>query len=241
MKKCNKCGHEFPKTKEYYGIENGNLDGLKGQCKDCISSYRREYREKNREAINEQCRIDWHKNNERLRYAEKSKLYRESHKEVLREKQKIRSKENSKILAVKSLKYYREHKEKMGNTARLWQISNMDAVRVAINRSRSRKKKLSSTLTTKQWKDAKEYFNNECAYCGKILPLAQEHFIPISMGGEHTHNNIIPSCKSCNSYKYNRDFFNWYPTFKHYSKQREVKITKYLGYENNVQQLSLMC
>ena len=115
----------------------------------------------------------------------------------------------------------------------------MDIFIVSAQKRRAAKKQLSNSLTTKQWNKIKEHFDNKCAYCGKELPLAQEHFIPLSDGGEYTHNNIIPACKSCNSSKKNKSFFDWYPKYKRYSKKREKNILKFLGYKNEVQQLKL--
>ena len=100
------------------------------------------------------------------------------------------------------------------------------------------KRKLSSTLTLAQWENMKMHFNNKCAYCGKELPLAQEHFLALTKGGEYTVNNIIPSCKTCNSSKCNKDFFTWYPKYKYFSKKREKIILKFLNYKNEIQQLT---
>lgn len=70
--------------------------------------------------------------------------------------------------------------------------------------------------------------------------LHQEHFIPVSDKGEHTINNIIPACRSCNSSKGNKNFFEWYPDYKHYDKKRENFILEYLNYmDDDAQQLAL--
>ena len=105
---------------------------------------------------------------------------------------------------------------------------------------RARVKELPSTLTLGQWNTIKIAFDNRCCYCGKVKPLAQEHFIAVANKGEYSHNNIVPACKSCNSSKRDKDFFEWYSKFKFYSKTREQKILKYLGYKNNIQQLSFI-
>lgn len=122
-------------------------------------------------------------------------------------------------------KYFRTHKDKMN---------------IYLSKRMAMKKKLQASLTFEQWENAKEYFLNKCAYCGKEKPLAQEHFIPVSKGGEYSHNNIVPACKTCNSSKRDHDFFKWYPNFKYYSKPREREILNYLGYKKGIQQLSLL-
>jgi 5-methylcytosine-specific restriction endonuclease McrA len=49
-----------------------------------------------------------------------------------------------------------------------------------------------------------------CRYCGRHLvtgdhlrPEAGEwdHVVPLVQGGSHTWDNVVPSCKSCNSRK----------------------------------------
>src|SRR5665648_822068 len=115
-----------------------------------------------------------------------------------------------------------------------------DNINILAQRRRTRKLKLPATLTNEQWEIIKQKFGNKCAYCGKEKPLAQEHFLAISKGGEYTADNIIPACQSCNSSKGMRFFFDWYPKFAHYSKVREKTLLNYLGYKCGNQQLSLV-
>jgi 5-methylcytosine-specific restriction endonuclease McrA len=62
-----------------------------------------------------------------------------------------------------------------------------------------------NTLTAKDWQEIKKEFKGKCAYCGRgDRNLTRDHFIPITKGGEHTRLNVIPSCRSCNSKKGNR-------------------------------------
>lgn len=91
--------------------------------------------------------------------------------------------------------------------------------RIRYEKRRACRNNLISDLTESEWKETLQYFNNSCAYC-KISDddsikkynrhLEQEHIIPLSQGGAFVKNNIIPSCRSCNSSKYNKslnDFF----------------------------------
>ena len=87
---------------------------------------------------------------------------------------------------------------------------------------------LPSTLTKEQWVSAIKFFENKCAYCGNIRKLTQDHYLPVSQNGGYTYNNVIPCCLSCNSSKNNKLFADWYPTFKHYSKEREQKVIQYI-------------
>ena len=122
---------------------------------------------------------------------------------------------------------------------RAWQKANPEKTRQYKHRRNATKRSLLSTLTVTQWGDIKLHFNNTCCYCGEEKPLHQEHFLALSNKGEYSHNNILPSCSSCNSSKGAKPFSLWYPRFKHYSKKREKIIFNFLNYKNGIQQLAL--
>ena len=112
---------------------------------------------------------------------------------------------------------------------RAWRKANPEKVRQYCHEFKARRLKLPHTLTLAQWEQIKKDFNNACCYCGEEKPLAQEHFLALSKGGEYSHSNIIPACRSCNSSKSNKDFFEWYPNFRNYSKAREKVILDFLN------------
>lgn len=61
-----------------------------------------------------------------------------------------------------------------------------------------------NSLTPGEWKGICEKHAHRCAYCGRSGPLEQDHVIPLSKGGDHTKENVVPACKSCNASKGNR-------------------------------------
>ena len=57
-------------------------------------------------------------------------------------------------------------------------------------------------LTASQWNEIKKTYQYACVYCGcKDRPLTRDHVIPISRGGHHTKENIVPACQPCNTRK----------------------------------------
>ena len=59
-------------------------------------------------------------------------------------------------------------------------------------------------ITQQEWGTILEQYDHRCAYCGKPLTpeeLTVEHVVPISRGGAKTAENVVPSCRSCNSSK----------------------------------------
>jgi 5-methylcytosine-specific restriction endonuclease McrA len=76
-------------------------------------------------------------------------------------------------------------------------LANASATRRKIEKSAPK-----SDFTSEQWKATKEYFGFRCAYCLSPLTAAvREHMIPLSRGGDHSADNIVPACGSCNSAK----------------------------------------
>lgn len=60
-------------------------------------------------------------------------------------------------------------------------------------------------FTYTQWQELLQAYQNKCAYCNKHLTApTHDHVIPLSRGGEHTLENIVPACWQCNRLKYTR-------------------------------------
>lgn len=60
-----------------------------------------------------------------------------------------------------------------------------------------------------EWKELKDSYFNRCAYCGEKNPLEMDHVIPITRGGEHSIDNIVPACRACNGGKNNKPLLVW--------------------------------
>jgi 5-methylcytosine-specific restriction endonuclease McrA len=62
--------------------------------------------------------------------------------------------------------------------------------------------KSSYRLTLSDWETIKKTFFYRCAYCGaQPSTLEIEHVVPLSRGGLHEFNNIVPVCSHCNRRK----------------------------------------
>ena len=249
MKKCSKCREEKPATSQYFHKAKSNKDGLFGVCKVCRSEYAKKRREVKRESIDAYM-DDWRKENKK-HISEYNKKYYKLNIEYEIERSREWRKQNKELHKTNSKNYYNQnkeyykkyrelHKQKHSEYIKKYNKQYPEVSRKAYNKRQAKKRKLPYTLNVKQWNDILNSFNHQCAYCGIDGKLEQEHFIALSKGGEYTHNNIIPSCRRCNASKSDRNFFEWYFEFEHYSKKREEKILEYLGYIDTTQQLSLM-
>lgn len=223
MKVCIKCEIEFPITNEYFSKAKGNKDGLKNICKKCDAKWQKQYREAHKEIVSK-----W------------NKQYKEKHKEYTKQYVKQYNKTHKEYFAKYHAKYHTKYKEIICERSRQYSKKNRDKRNILNQYRKSKERKLSYTLTNEQWKRIKQCFNNECAYCGRTLKLTQDHVIPLSKDGEYGVSNIVPACGSCNSSKHDKDFKEWYPKYKYYSKKREKAILEFLGYKDNEQQLSII-
>lgn len=261
---CKKCANE--RKKVYYKTNKERVlernKKYRVGNKELMSEINKRYYKENKEQLLESQKEYYAENKDKIIKYQRS-YYKENIDYVL-SRQANYYEENKKERLEYGKKHYLENKKRIKEYRKEYRIMNRERIQkwqkeyyqnnkhvFVLHRQRydAKKKKLPRTLTIEQWDSIKERFNNTCAYCGMTEEeheseyqekLHQEHFIALDKGGEYTHNNIIPSCRKCNSSKQNKDFFEWYPTNKHYSKIRQKHILDYLGYEDSAQQLSIL-
>jgi len=190
--------------------------------KDHFAEHAKQYYQDNKDHFTENAK-QYYQSNKKAK-AEYGKHYKEANKEANKENAKQYYQNNREYFTEYAKQYKEDHKEYL----KQYNEDHKDQATIRSQKRRTLKKLLPATLTINQWENIKTHFNNKCAYCGKELPLAQEHFIALSKGGEYSITNIIPSCQSCNSSKSNKNFFTWYPKHKYFSEKRELKILDYL-------------
>lgn len=233
---CPKCGKELLMNR--FHKSKNTKDGYSCWCAECSSKKAKErYKNKREEILIKSNQYYKEHKDEVLNRLSDS--YNNDKNKILERNKIWQIKNRDKVLAKR--KEYRElNKSKVAEGKRKWFEKHPEKIILYGQRYNARKKSLPCTLTTEQWNKIKQHFNNSCAYCGRELPLAQEHVIPLSKGGEYTAGNIIPSCKYCNSSKATKSFKVWYKTYKFYSKKRERAIVEFLGYEGSNQQLKIV-
>lgn len=76
-------------------------------------------------------------------------------------------------------------------------------------RRKRRMERMVHDLTDRQWAALKDAWAG-CAYCGATsTPLQRDCVLPISRGGRYTLDNVVPSCRSCNTSKCNDEVTSW--------------------------------
>lgn len=230
------------RMKIYY---SDNLEKIKAKKveyqennRESIQLRSKRYYTENKEILLEKSREYHNKNKDSVR--EQHRLYQREHKNEIAKKSKIRYLENRTEILIKKSKYGKINRKILSRKGRIYQSKNSEELRIYHHNRRSSAKRLPYTLTVSQWKETKEHFNSECAYCGECKPLTHDHFYPLVKGGEYTRDNIIPACKSCNSSKQDSLFDEWYPKQEFFNIKRQENIFHYLGYNKGLQQLTLV-
>jgi 5-methylcytosine-specific restriction endonuclease McrA len=103
--------------------------------------------------------------------------------------------------AARSRDYYQRNLNKARAKVKRWKQANPAKRSAQHYRERVRRSQMFTDLTETQWAAMKLAYRYRCAYCHKRKRLTQDHVIPVSKGGTHTANNIVPACQSCNSSK----------------------------------------
>jgi len=100
---------------------------------------------------------------------------------------------------------------------------------------------ISWSSTVREWLLEKEQ-NNLCIYCGKEDKLTTEHILPKIYCGADIPDNVVRVCKSCNSSKGCKGFYEWKGLEKKDDCNRiaEGKYLKYL-YSLHEKQGTLNC
>lgn len=153
-------------------------------------------------------------------------------KEKSAARKKVYNFANAEIVKMRYRKWYEANKKRKQKYHYEWVKKNPERARLIDRKKwhkrRALKRSLNSTLTVTEWKACKEYFDFRCAYCGRRRILTQEHYIPLSLGGDYSMGNIIPACRNCNSQKHDLVYDKWYPKQAFYSAERACRVAMYL-------------
>lgn len=124
-------------------------------------------------------------------YIRKSTVYRQPCKECFKKNKRNRYQIDEKF------------RQKQKDIAKRWAktIKGKVSGNGVTQRRRAQKHEAVSTLTKEEWQIILNQYEYCCAYCGKKTLLTQDHIIPLSKGGHHTKNNVVPACITCNSKK----------------------------------------
>lgn len=87
---------------------------------------------------------------------------------------------------------------------------------------------ISWSSSVREWLLEKDQ-NNVCIYCGDVKELTTEHLLPQIYYGEDVLDNVVRVCKSCNSSKGCKGFYEW-KGLKEKDNRNRIAEGKYLKY-----------
>ena len=107
-------------------------------------------------------------------------------------------------------RYRAEHPEKGRAKSARYRAENPEMGRAHTAKRRARKLAAGGRgITARQWNDVLSSTLGLCTYCNERRPLALDHVVPLSAGGEHDIENAVPACGPCNSSKGKAPLLLW--------------------------------
>lgn len=186
-KQCTKCSHDLPL--EDFGPRKGAPDGLKSWCRPCERDYLRQWRESHPE-----------KNNE---YNAK---WRDENREKKNEQNRSWKRANVEFVTESNQKWIEANRDKVAAYARIsrarLKANNPELAQLRMSEYNNRRRVLigGGHVGVLEYKKILDDFNGGCAYCPE--PFQQwDHYVPLSKGGAHQANNLVPACAKCNGHK----------------------------------------
>jgi 5-methylcytosine-specific restriction endonuclease McrA len=221
-KKCSRCGEV--KVVADFSRARREKDGLKSYCKTCGKSeradwYRRNaerekakvaaYQKANPEKAREWNRKAWDKGRERYYAATLSRYHANGDENRAVRKQRYAEDPDYRLrLLIGQAIARRRDPEPDRQRSRKFRAENRDLCRYYANQYRARKAGAEGDCSPEEWEAILAYFDNRCAYClrpeNEVGTLAREHMLPLSRGGSNRAENLVPSCKPCNSSKHDK-------------------------------------
>ena len=173
------CTCKAAKSLENFYKNKSYQDGYAVRCKQCV----KEYSQNNKEHIKILRKQQYIKNIDKCK--ESCKASYALHREERLQKQK---------------KYYLNNKEYFKNKNKKYRENNKDYILLKNNK----RKKLINSENIHQIEiiNLLNINNNQCFYC-KIfvkrgINLHLDHKVPLSRGGNHCIDNLVPACAYCN-------------------------------------------
>jgi 5-methylcytosine-specific restriction endonuclease McrA len=187
-KTCTKC--KQIKHIDDFAKDARLKSGKPASCKQCKRDYQLVYRQNNLEAELARTRI-WQQNN-RPQTIINAKNWQINNKERVNELARLR---------------YYKNPEKQRQAERKWMTQNPNA-KVVANHVRRTKENLGKKFLVTN-KELDKLRSGSCIACGSTKNIEIEHLVPVSRGGDYSVGNFTSLCKSCNSSKRDKTFYEW--------------------------------
>jgi 5-methylcytosine-specific restriction endonuclease McrA len=221
QKICNVCGKSKPISEFPRAV--GERHWVRPRCRGCEKKYKHNYYLGHQEEIRDRDHNYRHTHQEEkkerariyyLAHAEEEKgrtrKWQQTHTEEVKELNRKYYQEHREEAKEFSHDYYQDHREDVDERNRIYSKKHPEYKRIGCRNRRARILNASGNgWSAKDEKQLKQDYSYRCAYCGKDTKLELDHIVPISRGGKHAIENIVPACRSCNSSKGSKSLLKW--------------------------------
>ena len=152
----------------------------------------------------------WRERNPELD-AERAREWREAHREQERERFRAYDaahREERRLAIAKSRAENPEHHREL---RRAWREANIEVCRARC-RAYWHRRRAGADPSEEVDAYAELLLLQACAYCGATGDMSLDHVVPLSRGGTHEIDNLLPACRSCNSSKGAKLLEEWLPS-----------------------------
>lgn len=216
FKRCSACEATKP-TYDFYKASCCK-DGLRGECKACVSSKQAVYNKNNAEKISSKKKESYYDNDLAPARQKKSAAYYQEHKDRI----KRRSRERSKIKAAQISEHRKANRASLRSKTMAWRSLNRDRVREASrswyrkNRDRLRParkaakamRRAAGTVDAGIVSFLMKFQLGKCPVCKTSLAgnnYHLDHIKPLAKGGTNHRTNLQLLCPPCNLSKSAKD------------------------------------
>lgn len=213
MRRCTKCGNEYPATIEFFKRKR---NGLESKCRTCLNAWRREYRAEHPERQHEEYLRNRDKKQEyqrqyRIDHAEQRREYnRRYYREHKEEKTVYWREYNARTRYAAQKRYRQNHPDRIRAQHQRFYAANPAKYQVYVRTRRARIKQAQGTHTPQDIERQIKSQKGLCYYCGKqLIQYHVDHIVPITRGGSNDPSNLVITCPKCNRKKSNKLPHEW--------------------------------
>lgn len=210
LRTCRVCGVAKPASAEFFYVHGPRM---RAECKDCFKQLKNARYASNPEWAREVARVSYHKvdgaaakrrarSRDSERYEAIAARYEAGHAEERHAERVARHAANFERDREASRDWYYANYDRARETTDRWAREHPDEARAAIERARAKRLAAPGDITPAQWGALRRQFRGHCAYCGQPgRNFEMDHVVPLSRGGTHTSDNVVPACFACNRSK----------------------------------------
>lgn len=191
LRRCKKCGEEFPATIEFF---HRKKDGLRYECKACRVVEGKLERELHHERVRSRERRSYQAN--KARHNEYSKNYRKDHIDKLHKYDKQYYQSNKRRVNERNYRYKRLHPEfsRIDNSKRRARIRQAGGSHTPADIKAQIKSQTDKRGVLRCW------------WCEQPIEKTYhlDHRIPLAKGGSNDARNLCISCPKCNLSKHDK-------------------------------------